>query len=245
MQFALDIRLASLPGNVDIAWENIEYQAVTNVPHLRPTFFNVDGELICMSDGSQRNSGLYRVDAIYPVSQGPGALLTKLDAIYQHFKSSLVLTVGSTNVWIRAINVLSRTIIEGAWFMGSLDVNFVSYDGSEGTIMPPESAQWITTSTSLIPESGKRYITTNDVSRVVFTLPGTCPVGFYFRIAGYGLGGWRINCQAGMSIVYGDQETSVGGALESVNPHDCIELVCVVANTKFEELSSQGNITVI
>lgn len=248
MQIALDSRLAVLPGGTEIAWENIEYKAVAGTPYLRPTLFSVDSELICLSDGSQVNTGIYRIDAIYPAGKGPAIMLAKLDAIYTHFKADLILNVGSTNVWIRAINVLPKTIIESSWFMGSIDINFTSYDGSVGGVIPnPPSVieAWVTTSASLIPEDGKRYITTNDTARVVFTLPTSCVPGFYFRIAGYGLGGWAIQCPAGMSIIYGDQETSVGGRLESINPHDCIELVCVLTDTKFEELSSQGNITVI
>lgn len=244
MQIALDVRLASLAGGVAIAWENIEYQRVTGTPYLRPTLLNSESRLYCVTDSAQVNEGLYRIDAIYPAGRGHSALLTKLDMIYQHFKASLALTVGTTTLWLKAINILPRTIIDGAWFMGSLDINFINYDDAGLGPSPIGQIMWTPISTSGQVTFNKAYITTNDLSRVVFDLPATCSVGDYFRIAGFGLGGWEINAPPGISIIYGDQETSNGGSLASVNPHDCIELVCVAANSKFEELSSQGNITV-
>lgn len=243
MQIALDVHLALLGGGTPIAWENIEYTAVMNTAHLRPTLLNIDGQLSCMSDVSQANDGIYRIDANYPIGVGHSALMAKLDVIYVHFKASRVLTVGSTSVLIREISVLPKNIVQGSWFMGSLDINFTHYDN---IVFSPAAGQimWLPISVSGPIVFNTAYITTNDISRVVFDLPTTCSVGDYFRIAGFGLAGWEINAPPGISIIYGDQETSSGGSLLSINPHDCIEIVCVAANSKFEELSSQGNITV-
>lgn len=243
IQAAFDVRLALLPGGLPIDWENFEYKPALNLPYLRPTLLNAESSLVCISDGSQSNDGIYRVDAFYPIGLGSGLLLAKLDQIYAHFKSSLVLGVGTTNVWIREISILPRNIIDGSWYMGSIDINFINYDN---TVFSPVVGQimWVPISTSGFVSFNTAYITTNDVSRVVFDLPNVCNVGDYFRIAGYGLAGWEVNAPPGISIIYGDQETSNGGSLLSVNPHDCIEIVCVAANSKYEELTSQGNITV-
>jgi hypothetical protein len=244
MQIALDVRLAALTGGTPIAWDNIEYQAVTGTAHLRPTLINTESLLYCIANGAQSNEGLYRIDANYPAGRGHSALLAKLDQIYQHFKASLSLTVGTTTLWLREIAILPRIIVEGSWYMGSLDIRFINYDDAGLSPPPVGQIMWVPISTSGPVIFNTAYITTNDISRVVFDLPNVCSVGDYFRIAGYGLAGWEINAPPGISIIYGDQETTNGGTLSSINPHDCIELVCVAANSKFEELSSQGNITV-
>lgn len=242
VQIGLDTLLSMFPGDTPIAWENTEYKPVLGVAFLRPTLMNFDSSLLDLQS-DQQDPGNYRIDAFYPINNGPRNLLDKLDAIYAHFKQNLNIQVNSTVIHIRAISILPRNITEQSWFMGSLDINFIVY---ENTSFSPIVGQlmWVPISISGPVTFNKGYITTNDISRVVFDLPNVCNRGDYFRIAGYGLGGWEINAPPGISIIYGDQETSNGGSLASVDPHDCIEIVCVVANQKFEELSSQGNITV-
>lgn len=245
MQIALDTRLNLVPNSIPIAWENTVYKPIKDQEFLRPTLLNGTSSLLDLAS-HQRDPGIYRVDAFYPINDGPKRLLDKLDEIYIFFKQNLSLQVNTTLVNVRAMTLTPRTINDNAWLLGSLDINFVCYENAiGGSVTPPvNSLAWITQPVSLTVGFGKGYITTNDLSRVVFALPAICQPGDYFRIAGYGLGGWEIDAPPGISIIYGDQETSNGGTLASVNPHDCIELVCVAANSKFEELSSQGNITV-
>ena len=89
------------------------------------------------------------------------------------------------------------------------------------------------------------YIT-NNAALVTVTLPNTAAVGSIVRIAGKGAGGWRIAQNASEIIHFGnvDTTTGVGGRLDSTDTNDAIELLCIVADTEWMVLSSQGNITV-
>lgn len=89
------------------------------------------------------------------------------------------------------------------------------------------------------------YIT-NNASLVTVTLPSTAAVGSIVRIAGKGTGGWRIAQNASEVIHFGnvDTTTGTGGRLDSTDTNDAVELLCIVADTEWMVLSSQGNITV-
>ena len=89
------------------------------------------------------------------------------------------------------------------------------------------------------------YIT-NNAALVTVTLPNTAAVGSIVRIAGKGAGGWRVAQNASEIIHFGnvDTTTGTGGRLDSTDTNDAVELLCIVADTEWMVLSSQGNITV-
>jgi len=86
----------------------------------------------------------------------------------------------------------------------------------------------------------------NNASLVTVTLPATATLGSIIRVAGYGAGGWEIAQSAGQQIVYGDITTTEGvsGSLASINRYDAVELLCVVADTKFVVISGIGTVEV-
>lgn len=87
----------------------------------------------------------------------------------------------------------------------------------------------------------------NNASLVTLTLPSTAAVGSIVEVAGKGAGGWKIAQNASGQIHYGNVNTTSGvtGSLASVNQYDSIRLVCIIANTDWVVLSSQGNITIV
>lgn len=100
-----------------------------------------------------------------------------------------------------------------------------------------------TTSETAAPDNG--YVA-NNASLVTITLPSVCAFGKIIRVAGKGAGGWSIAQNAGQNIIFGSQSTTTGvnGNIASINKNDAIELLCIVADTTFEVISSQGVITV-
>ena len=88
------------------------------------------------------------------------------------------------------------------------------------------------------------YIT-NRGGGVSYTLPTTAAVGSVIRIAGLA-GLWSIVQNVGESINFGLFTTTVGagGSLVATNANDAIEILCIVADTTWQVLSSIGNITV-
>lgn len=101
------------------------------------------------------------------------------------------------------------------------------------------------TGTSQAASVNNGYIC-NNASLVTVTLPDTAAVGSVVRVAGKGAGGWRIAQNASEIIHFGnvDTTTGVGGRLDSTDTNDAIELLCIVADTEWMVLSSQGNITI-
>ncbi len=85
----------------------------------------------------------------------------------------------------------------------------------------------------------------NNAGLVTLTLPATAAIGDSFTIVGKGSGGWLVAQNAGQSIHLGSQVTTtgVGGSLASTNRYDCIEVVCITADTEFSVTDGFGNIT--
>jgi len=90
------------------------------------------------------------------------------------------------------------------------------------------------------------YVSNRVAGNVAFTLPATASVGDVMAIAG-SQNGWSIAQNAGQTIHFIGVDTTpgVGGSLTSTGRYDCIDLICIVANTDFVVRSSVGNITVV
>ena len=82
--------------------------------------------------------------------------------------------------------------------------------------------------------------------QVVFVLPAAAGVGDMFRIAGYG-NLWTLTQNAGQTVTLGVRTTTsgVGGSITATQVRDCLEIVCVTANTEFEILDDVGNLTFV
>jgi hypothetical protein len=87
----------------------------------------------------------------------------------------------------------------------------------------------------------------NSATLSTITLPATAAVGSLLEIVGVGAGGWRLSQAAGQQVVFGNlsNTTGTGGQLNSTHQRDCIRLVCIVADTTWQVVSSIGNIDVI
>jgi hypothetical protein len=82
------------------------------------------------------------------------------------------------------------------------------------------------------------YVTTNNVTRVVITLPNTSEIGV-IRVSGNGDAGWRISVPGGYTLKF--INTTITTFIESTLKHDAIEILCVGTNT-FQIISSVGNL---
>lgn len=102
---------------------------------------------------------------------------------------------------------------------------------------------WVaTSSTSVTMAVDTGYIALAG-SLQTFTIPATTPVGTTFRIAGYGAGGWVLQCNTGQTVRMGNQVTSSAGTIASSSQGDTIEIVCAVADTGFVCMPFGGNLT--
>jgi len=79
---------------------------------------------------------------------------------------------------------------------------------------------------------------TNNAGLVTVTLPATAAVGSIVEVAGQGAGGWKLAANSGQTIQYGNLATTTAGSFASTNQFDTIRVVCQVANTTWQVLSS-------
>lgn len=102
----------------------------------------------------------------------------------------------------------------------------------------------VTSNTSMV--AGHGYFT-NSADTLLMTLPATASVGDVVKVSGKGAGGWIILQNASQKINIKSISTTTGilGALCSSSNEDSVELVCVVANTEWNVVSSVGITTVI
>ena len=97
--------------------------------------------------------------------------------------------------------------------------------------------------------AGNGYIC-NKAGLLTLTLPASGAIGDVIEVTGINTAlGWKIAQNANQQIFYGTQNTTSGitGSLASVNIRDSVKILCVVAgaNTIWNVLHSQGNITVV
>jgi len=126
---------------------------------------------------------------------------------------------------------------------------FVTVDSATGQIgaMANNILSWsevTDTSQAAVVDSG--YIANNG-ALVTITLPATAVVGDRVAIAGKGAGLWKIAQNALQVIHFGTLDSTIGitGYLAATARYDCIELLCITANTDWVVRSVQGVITVV
>jgi hypothetical protein len=114
------------------------------------------------------------------------------------------------------------------------------------TFQTPSGVIWAVEAADMGAVANRGYIA-NKAGTLTFTLPAACAVGKTFRFTGINTAtGWKIAQNAGQTIYFGATATTTGAAgyLQSTAIRDSVELVCVVADTDFNVVSSIGNITV-
>lgn len=124
---------------------------------------------------------------------------------------------------------------------GSTNWDTLIYSPGKGVIHLRE----VITDTTKQMENDHGYIS-NNVSRVVLTLPATATVGTVLEVTGMGTGGWKIAQNANQSIKYGASSSTsgVGGYAQSGSQWSSATLVCIVADLTWAIISAVGTITV-
>ena len=109
VQTALDARLASLSGGLDIAFPNIPYEPAANETYLRASFLPAEVVQAALgASGKDRIEGIYQVDVFTVAKRGTN------------------LTYNNNTV--RIINVsINPVIISGSWQQVPVQIDFYSY----------------------------------------------------------------------------------------------------------------------
>jgi hypothetical protein len=109
------------------------------------------------------------------------------------------------------------------------------------------SFTWQTISTTSVTMASQNGYILNNSSLVTATLPTTANVGDIISIVGQGAGGWLLAQNSSQLIHFSSATTTTGtgGSLASTNQYDCVDIICIVANTTFSVRSAVGNLTVV
>lgn len=154
---------------------------------------------------------------------------------------------------IAGADITSGTIAPARLGANATSTRFLRGD-SQFVDLPP-SFTWETASASRTMEVNKGYIVSG-VSRVDLALPTVAAVGDRMRIVGSSTAGWRMTQSGSQQTHYLTASTTSGdvGRIDSNNasatpplasPRSCIELMCTVANTVFQVISSVGTVDVV
>lgn len=103
-----------------------------------------------------------------------------------------------------------------------------------------------TTSTVTLAVSNG-YVMDAGSSLITATLPVTAAFGTVISIQGSGSGLWTIAQNAGQTIHFGAINTTTGssGSLSSSNQYDCVDLLCISANTDWAVRGPVGNLSYV
>lgn len=166
---------------------------------------------------------------------------------------------------IRYVDTLRGVLIQGRGAGGGpTDLGFVGLSpGSNGDVLtchgigqyltwePPVGGSGI--NTEIIPNAAppkilesNTYYTSNNSSLQTFTLPVSPSAGDFYKIIGFGAGGWTVTQNAGQSIQVGDSPTIVGagGSISSISTKDSIDIYCLDTNNFTAHVTS-GQVNVI
>ena len=109
----------------------------------------------------------------------------------------------------------------------SVTGNLQGIDNVLGTLV--SAVNWIAAATTSITATVNTGYYITDASQVTITLPTTAAAGSIVSIAGSGAGGWILAPGSAQTIkVIG---SSASTSITSAEQYDCIEVICVVANT--------------
>lgn len=100
-------------------------------------------------------------------------------------------------------------------------------------------------SATMVKENGYQA---NNAGLVTLTMPSVASSTFgdTIKVAGFGAGGWLIQCVATQIIHVGSAATAAAGSVASTNRYDGIEIVCSSTTTEwFVNPSFVGNLTVV
>jgi len=89
------------------------------------------------------------------------------------------------------------------------------------------------------------YIANRTPTPVQFLLPAAMSIGERVLIAGLGAGKWVLNANAGQTIYFGSQSTSVGGSISADIQYGNIEVKCIADNISWTVWTIFGNPTIL
>lgn len=130
--------------------------------------------------------------------------------------------------------------------LGSGTITVTGNAGTNTLTITDASTVWSTVSTNTVMAINNGYICIAPGGTLNMLLPSTAPVGSLIEVTLQGATAFLVNQPAGVSVNYNSFSTTSGptGNITSLAQGCSLKLVCVVANTTWQVLSSNGNFAV-
>lgn len=107
---------------------------------------------------------------------------------------------------------------------------------------------WTVVTSPLAAMASNTGYIANNGGTCLLSLPAVSIVGDIINVTGINNAtGWKVTQAAGQQIFFSTINSTLGagGSLQSSSTRDSIEMVCIVANTTWQVISSIGNVTYV
>ena len=188
-------------------------------------------------------------DGILPVTSGGTGVATLTDGGILLGSGAAAVTV-TANPTDGQLLIGSTAVDPVLATLASADATVTITNGS-GTIdlsAAGGALVWSVETDAAVAGAINRGYIANRASLITITLPTTAAIGSIIEVTGINVAvGWRIAQNASEIIHFGTSSTTtgVGGYIEATEIRDSVRIVCVVADTEWNVLSSLGNITIV
>lgn len=124
---ALEVKLNSVSGLPEVAWENLTYEPTTGTSFVKPRLIPTIREPAVRGLNPQiYYQGLFRVDCFVAEGLGPAAADDLADKIIDAFEATTDVSNGSTIVSIRYAE-REQGMPDGAFFMVPVNISWYIY----------------------------------------------------------------------------------------------------------------------
>lgn len=125
---ALEVKLASISGIPDIAWENAEYSPTTGTSYVKPRLVPTVREPAVRGTNPQMYyQGVFRVECFVPEDGGPNAADELADKIIDAFEATTDVAYGGTTVSIRYAE-RDLGVLDGAFYTVPVMIGWYIYN---------------------------------------------------------------------------------------------------------------------
>lgn len=145
----------------------------------------------------------------------------------------------ATAVWKKCVNLTAGTGV-------TIVQNGSNIEISAGS---PTGMSWNSTSAASVQMTSNNGYIVSNAATCTLTLPPISSVGDLIAVTSIGApgSGWTIAQNAGQAIIIGNNFTVTGvtGSVSSTTRLSSLYLVCVIANTSWQQYGTQGELNVV
>jgi hypothetical protein len=203
------------------------------------------GSLSNLTTGNGNCAWGYQAGQNYTSSESYNVLINNLGTVGESNVCRIGASTGTGSFQ------LNSTFIHGINGVTSSNPLMVTINSSTSQLgvaaVPVTSTAWSVITANQTAAVNNGYIC-NKAGTLALALPATAAIGSIIEVTGINTAlGWQITQATGQQIFFGTSSTTSGatGTITSSATRDSIKMVCVVANTTWNIISSIGSPTIV